>query len=225
MDERVADRAAIRGVGLLRGHGNESHARPVRAIDPVVVDEQCVGANAGDGALEVQAAAHRHARRPGIRMARRPPRAVRCPRRSSGRTLRRTDPRPTRNTSPPSSVPGASMRTHVRPPLQRRGDRGDLRATRVGAGARQDRDFVEHDGRVLDEDRVRQVWLGSKLHQAAAERRQRPRNNGRAARSASATSIGERARWVSSQRAMAGLTGRIRACMAADYAPRPVPGL
>jgi len=42
---------------------------------------------------------------------------------------------------------------------------------------------------------------------------------------ASATSIGDRARWVSSQRAMAGLTGRTRACMGMDYAPSSVPGL
>ena len=64
---------------------------------------------------------------------------------------------------------------HARPPfLQGRGDRGDLRLTRDGARARQDCDLVQHDGRVLDEDGIRQIGLGRKFHQAATERGEGP---------------------------------------------------
>ena len=74
------------------------------------------------------------------------------------------------STSPPSSVPGSSMRETVRPGIARtvRSTAVDLGPARLGAGARDHREVAEeHDG-VLDEHRVGELGRGVDLERLPA---------------------------------------------------------
>ena len=118
--------------------------------------------------------------------------------------------RSTTSTSPPSSVPGGSIETMVR-------CSASCAATVAVSGRRDSapgrvihREVVDHDRRVLDEHRVRQRRFRWQLPHGSAEPGQ-PSLVFDMLGSGVRKSIGCRARWVTGESTIDGLSGRVRA--------------